>query len=113
MLMTDSTEDLIRKLRHFEKAQLQAGDEYGAEVLHWAAERLRELEEKNAQQVLRRIEYEGQFLDLRQRAEQAEAERDELRRAAKRLICILDSIYKDQDGAVCELVRGVPAGPPL
>lgn len=36
-------EDLIDRLRHFERHQLEAGDEYGAEVLHRAAKEIARL----------------------------------------------------------------------
>lgn len=36
---------LRERIEHFEKHQLEAGDEYGAEVLHRANERIAQLEE--------------------------------------------------------------------
>jgi len=38
------TDDLLGRLHHFEKYQLEHGDEYGAEVLHEAVKRIQKLE---------------------------------------------------------------------
>ena len=38
---------LDERLEHFEKNQLELGDEYGAEVLHRARERIAQLEAEN------------------------------------------------------------------
>jgi hypothetical protein len=40
----DNVKDMLERLKHFETHQLEAGDEYGAEVLYRAGQMIQELE---------------------------------------------------------------------
>jgi hypothetical protein len=40
----DKIKDMLERLKHFETHQLEAGDEYGAEVLYRAGQMIQELE---------------------------------------------------------------------